>query len=217
MVSIRSDGPSGVLLSDNNLVSFSQEMSEQERRDVIDCLRYSQSLANRKHSRHQAWGRWLNTYQAGLFNNGFTLSGALLYEILSISDARELRHVMGKAIEAAGHQALSGLAATALETMLDSHHAQSFFEGWFTAGRSESMQVVPCRRDAAGFVEVMICGLQMHTEEMAGSWFKRPTAQMTITIDGAAFIYSAQAYAPYREKIRKELKEYTVIYFDGLP
>lgn len=216
-MSIRSDGQAGVLLSGNDLVSFSEDTSQQERRDILDCLRYSQSLANKKHDRNRAWRRWINTYQAGLYKSGFTLSGALPHEVRSISDSRELHHVMGNVIEATGHQALSVLARTALQTMLGSPHAQSFFDGWFTFGRSESMQVIPCRKDAAGFIDVMICGVQMHTEETAGSWFKSPQALMTIAIDGGAFRYSAQGYAPYRQMIRNELKEYTLIYFDRLP
>lgn len=217
MTSIRPEGQPDVLLGGNSLVSFDSGMPEPMRRDLLDCLRYCDVRANEKHDRHEAWTRWINAYQGGLFKHGFALSGVLPHDIVTVSDATELRHAISATIQAASNEALSRLASQALERMLGSPHAQSFFNGWFTAGRSESMQVVPCGLQATEVVDVMICGLKMQTQTTDGSWFARATSSMTITIDGGAFRYSAQAYAPYREKIRQRLRDESLNYFNHLP
>lgn len=217
MTSIRPEEQPDVLWGGNSLVSFESGMPESMRRDLLDCLRYCEIRANEKHDRQEAWTRWISAYQGGLFKHGFTLSGVLPHDILTVNDAAELRSAISTIIQAAGHEALSGLVSQALERMLGSAHAQSFFNGWFTAGRSESMQVVPCGLQPAEVVDVMICGLKMQTQTTDGSWFARATSSMTITIDGGAFRYSAQAYAPYREKIRQRLRDESLNYFNRLP
>ena len=210
------DSQSNTLLSGQSLISFSSGMSEQERIDILDCLNYSEIRADRKSDSRQAWRRWINHYQAGLFNNGFELSGALAYNVVAITERRELLDVARTAIQASGHNELSDLAHTALNTLLQSQQVQTFFEGSFSVGQRESFQVVPCRKDATGAIDVMVCGLQMQTEVTDGSWLERSQSLMTVRMDGGAYRYSAQAYEPYRAKVTKGLERYSRIYFDSL-
>ncbi|MCO8170968.1 hypothetical protein NJC40_24685 [Pseudomonas sp. 21LCFQ02] len=217
MAPTRPEGQANVLLSRDSLVSFASDLSSQERRDILDCLHYSQLRADEKRDRRQSWVSWIRLYQAGLYNNGFTLSGALEHKILSIHDPRDLHAVVRDAIQGTGHQALSVLADSALKALLRSPHAQAFFQDWFSDGQSESMQVVPCCADENGLIDVMICGIRIQTEGAVRSSFSRPTARMTITINGGAFRYSAQAYDPYRNKILQGLERYALTYFDSVP
>jgi len=210
------DSESNILLSGQSLVSFSSGMSEQERVDILDCLNYSETRADRKSDRSQAWRKWINSYQAGLFNNGFELSGALAYNVIAITERRELLDVARTAIQASGNTELSDLAHAALSTLLQSQQAQDFFENWLSVGSSESFQVVPCHKDATGAIDVMVCGMQMQTGVTDGSWLKRPQSLMTVRMDGGAYRYSAQAYEPYRAKVSKGLERYSRIYFESL-
>lgn len=204
------------LLTGSSLVSFSSGMSEQERSDILDCLNYSETRANKKYQRREAWSKWINQYQAGLFNNGFTLSGVLMDNTLTISKPADLVHATRDAIQTSGHLELSDLAYSALNRLLGSQQAQTFFQDWFSVSQSESLQVVPCRKEEGGGISVMVCGLRMQTDVTGGSWFKRPTSAMTISMDGGAYLYTAQGYAPYRDRVTRGLERYARHYFESL-
>lgn len=202
-------GPDALLEGDG-VVSFSRDMSELERRDILDCLRYSEIRANQRYRRDQDWIRWINAYQGGMLTNGFTLNGGLLHDVLTVTNARELRAEIGNAVEAAVSRELAELASTALEALLNSTHANAFFNDWSTVGKSKSLHLVPCRKEATGLIDVMTCSLQMQTVASP------PLSRARITIDGGAFTYSTEGYAPYREQIRKEVKEYSANWFERL-
>jgi len=210
------DGQSDVLLSGQSLVSFSSGMSEQERNDILDCLNYSELRATRKSDRRQAWRKWINYYQAGLFNSGFELSGALNYNMVAITERQELLEVARNAIQTSGHAELSELAHKALNTLLRSQQVEAFFQNGFSVSQSENFQVVPCRRVSTGAIDVMVCGIHMQRDTTDGSWLDRPESFMKIRVDGGAYRYSAQAYEPYRAKVTKGLERFSRIYFDSL-
>lgn len=208
---------SDVLLGGGGVVSFSSGMSGLERRDILDCLRYSEIRANKSYDREQDWSKWINAYQGGMLTNGFTLNGALLHDVLTITNAGEVRAEIGNAVEAVVSRELSDLAATALASMLDSPHANAFFKDWSSVGRSKSLHRVPCRKEATGFIDVMICSLQMQTDARSGTWLDPLISLARITIDGGAFTYSAEGYAPYRDQVRKEVREYSATWIESLP
>jgi hypothetical protein len=204
------------LLTGNSLVSFSDGMSEQEKSDILDCLNYAQAQADSRYRRRDAWSDWMRSYQAVLYNNGFKLTGALSNESLTITKPEDLLYVTRDALQATGHPELSELAYSALQKLLGSQQAQAFFEDWFSASQSESFQMVPCRKEPAGGIDVLICGIRMHTEAQAGTWFQRPTSSMTITLNGGAFLYTSQGYEPFRESVTNNLERYTRLYFANL-
>ncbi|EPJ79631.1 hypothetical protein CFII64_20473 [Pseudomonas sp. CFII64] len=210
------DAQSGVLLCGQSLVSFSSGMSEQERNDILDCLNYSELRADGKSDRRQAWRKWINHYQAGLFKSGFELSGALSSNIVAITERRELLDVARDAIQGSGHRELSELAHSALNTFLRSQQVEAFFQNGFSVSQNESFQVVPCCRVATGAIDVMVCGIHMQRDTTDGSWLDRPESFMKIRMDGGAYRYSAQAYEPYRAKVTKGLERFSRIYFDSL-
>lgn len=210
------DKQAHALLGDNSLVSFSSGLSDQGRNDILECLSFADTDASQKHSRRDAWTSWINRYQRGLFNNGFTLSGVLNSEILSITDRRDLPDVARKAIQASAHTELAELARSALDTLLRGAHAESFFQGWFKSGLSESFQVVPCRKDATGRVEVMVCGFNLRTETLQGGWLEDSLSGMTLRVNGGAYMYSPEAYEPYRERVLARLEKHSLRYFESL-
>lgn len=210
------DARSDKVLVGQSLVSFSFDMSENERNDILDCLNYCETRADRKYDRHGGWKKWINRYQAGLYNNGFKLSGALDSNTVQVSHIREVPEVLRTAIQTSGHPRLAALGHATLERMLGSSHAQSFFQRWFSAGLTESLQVVPCQRAPSGDIEVLICGVRLVTERIEGAWFQAPHSSMMISVDGGAYLFNEQAYGPYREKVESALVRYTRIYFDSL-
>jgi len=210
------DGKGGILLSGSNLVSFSDDLSEQEENDILDCVTYSELVASEKSDREKAWFGWINRYQGGLLKSGLEISGVLNSNTFSISHRRELPYVASRLIHAYGHRELGELARSSLEALFRSDHAQSFFEHWFSNSVSESLQLVPCRQTVSGHVEVMVCGLQLVTESTQGSWFQRSEARMTIHVDGGAFLYKPEGFASHRAALNRRLQRYGRNYFDSL-
>ncbi|MBD8571999.1 MULTISPECIES: hypothetical protein [Pseudomonas syringae group] len=211
-----SNAQAPLLMTGHSLVSFFADASEQETNDILDCLNYSEIRAGRKFDRQQDWSKWINRYQAGLYQNGFSLSGALNKETFLINEPRDLLVATRDVIRGSGHAELASLASEALGKLLSSHQMKAFFEDWFSTSRGESLQIVPCRQSTAGAVDVLVCGIHMQTESTGGSWFTRPTSTLNIRIDGGAYRYSADSYEPFREKVVDNLDRYTRIYFENL-
>lgn len=209
------EGVSGVL-SGSNIVSFSDDLSEQVINDILDCVCYSEIVASEKSDRQKAWFGWINRYQGGLLKSGLKINGVLDDRTVSIEHHRELPYVAFRLIQDYGHQELGKLARASLDALLRGDHAQSFFKDWFSNSVSESFQLVPCRQAASGDVEVMVCGLQLVTESTQGGWFQRPDARMTIHVDGGAFLYKPETFAPHRAKLNERLQKYSGEYFDSL-
>jgi hypothetical protein len=210
------DSQGKVVLVGQSLVSFSSHTTDVERDDILDCLNYAETRADRKYDRHRFWKRWINRYQAGLYNNGFRISGALVSNTFDVTHIREVPDVIRTAIEGSGHPQLGALGRSALERMLRSSHAQSFFKEWFSSGQSETLQIVPCRQLASGEIDVMVCGIRLVTEMVEGGWFEAPTGRLQISVDGGAYRYSRDAYAPYREEVKSSIEAYAQLYFDSI-
>lgn len=210
------DSEGGILLSGSSLVSFSDGLSEQEENDILDCVTYSELVASEKSDRQKAWFGWINRYQGGLLKSGLKISGVLDSNTLSISHHRELPYVASRLIHDYGHRELGELARSSLEALFRSDHARSFFKHWFSNSVSESLQLIPCRQTESGYIEVMVCGLQLITESTQGSWFQRPEARMTIHVDGGAFLYKPEGFAPHRATLNRRLQKYGGEYFDSL-
>ncbi|WP_206302268.1 hypothetical protein, partial [Pseudomonas viridiflava] len=92
-----------LLMTGHSLVSFFADASEQETNDILDCLNYSEIRAGRKFDRQQDWSKWINRYQAGLYQNGFSLSGALSKETFLINKPRDLLVATRDVIRGSGH------------------------------------------------------------------------------------------------------------------
>lgn len=216
-----SNAQSNSVLTGNSLVSFSPGTSAEERGDILDCLTYTELRANKKFDRRTGWSKWLNRYEAGLYKNGFALSGALSNNTITVDNYRALPSIADEMIHTASrdateHRELARLASSALNAMFESDQAQVFFRDWFSTERSESFQVVPCCRNESGHIEVMICGMQMITETVEGSWFHRASALMTVSVSGGTYLYSREAYEPYRNKVESKLAEQTYAAFQNI-
>ncbi|MCF7531891.1 hypothetical protein [Pseudomonas petrae] len=204
------------LLTGQNLVTFSSGVSDQEKNDILDCLNYTEMRADRKFDRQHAWKRWIERYQAGLFNSGFKLGGVLESNVIRIQHRRELPEVVRSSIQSTGSPHLGVQGRSALEAMLRSSQVQSFFEDWFSTGRAEAFQVVPCRKASNGQIEVMVCGLNMLVETATKAWLTAPRLTMEIHVNGGSYLYDKKAFEPYREKVQSTLERYSRLYFDSL-
>jgi hypothetical protein len=197
------------LLVGDNLVSFGTGISQELRNDILDCLLYAQLSADEKYNRSRAWRPWIEQYQRVIYRNGSRLTGAVNPTRLTIKRLRDLRYLPINATGTATSPQLRALMRGSLDMLLNSGHAQTFFNSWFSAGRSESFQVVPCMQDEQGGVTILVCGLQMTTTALRQGFFFWDVlgGEMMVQSNGASFRFTAQNYEPYRTKIRDRLAD----------
>lgn len=197
----------GATLVGDSLLSFGDGIDQPLREDILDCLMYAQLSADKKYLKRTAWKPWIEQYQRVIHQNGGSLNGAIDPMNLKIKRLRDLRNLPLASRGTATSPQLRALMNASLETLLDSPHAKTFFNSWFSSGRSESFEVVPCQIDDEGGVTILVCGLQMTTTAVSNAAFfwQALSGEMTVRSNGASFRFSAQGYAPYRDKIRNYL------------
>lgn len=191
------------LLMGRSLVSFEATISATLRDDVMNCLLYAQLSADTKYDRKRNWRRWVEQYQRVIYQKGGLISGAINPVRLDIRHLRELRHLPYRLAGGATSPTLQALLEASIMQLMDGEHAQAFFGSWFTTGRSESMQVIPCQASGSTGASIMVCGLHMTTRALAqGSWFwEILSGVMTVRANGASFTLTEQNYAPFRQQI----------------
>lgn len=200
--------PSESLAMGNSLVSLSQSIAVQRRADVLDCLLYAQLMADRKYDRKRDWKRWIDKYQKVIYENGGQIRGAIAPVRLRIRRLRDLRSIHHQIAESARPRELQMLLHRSINALMESDHAKTFFNSWFSRGRSESMQVIPCTDTDDGATAILICGLQMITKVVYGSvGWDLISGEMELRSEGASFSLSEKGYAPFRDKISNYLAQ----------
>lgn len=193
-----------------NLVSFSQGIAADLKAEIMDCLLFAQLSADAKYQRGAQWKPWIEKYQKVIFNNGSPLSGAIDPLHLTIKRMRDVRNL--RLSGTATSPQLQALVQRSFDQLMDSDHANAFFSKWFTSGRSESFQVVPCQSDGRGGATVMVCGLQMTTREWgSGLYFWQIlNGEMTVRANGASFRFTRAGYEPFRQAIQDALADHAL-------
>jgi hypothetical protein len=198
---------SDTLLIGNNLLSFEASISRSLRDDLLDCLLYAEQSADKKHDRSANWKLWIEQFQRVIYQKGGRLTGAIDPNQVVIEHIRELRNVPYMIAGSATSRALQVLLDRSISTLLASEHAKTFFHSWFSSGRSESFQVIPCRVSQGGGVSILVCGLQMTSQasKPERALWEAPGGELTIRSNGGSFLLTEESYLPYRERIRAHL------------
>ena len=189
----------------SNLVSFSEGMTPGLRQDLLDCLLYAQLAADDSFSPRRQWSAWLDTYQRSIAEKGarrtenFAGGTLKIHRFSELGRLRFPRSVMRV-------PGLGQLFGQSLDRLMASEQAKKFFGSWFSAGRSESFQVVPCIQNKEDEATILLCGMQMTTGFRPSRYFWQVLAgEMTVRYTGAAFVFSRQAFEPVRQAVRDAL------------
>jgi hypothetical protein len=204
--------PKTVLFS-SNLVSFLPGVSKEDRADILDVLLLAELSASEQYSREKNWQQWIDVYKSVLVGSGITSRNSLSQNPVKVSNQSGFRREAGKLVKTISPPGLARVAEAALDAMFNSTHAQQFFSSWFNfnSGRSDNFQVVPCEKASSDEVNVAVCGLQMVTRTTVrppnGFWPEWPFKyEMTLTLRGGGYVYSASRYAPHRERVGEALR-----------
>lgn len=201
---------SDTLLMGNNLVSFEASISSGLRDDILDYLSYAQQSADKKHDRNANWKLWIEQFQRVLYQKGGRLTGAINADQLVIEHIRELRYVPYMIAGTATSRELQAVLERSISTLLDSSHAMTFFNSWFSSGRSESFQVIPCVVGHGGGVNILVCGLQMTSRAFKPGRVPWEVlgGDLTIRSNGGSFLLTEASYQPHREGIMGHLSRH---------
>lgn len=197
---------SDTLLMGNNLLSFEASIPGSVRDDILDCLLYAEQSADKKHDRSVQWKLWIEQFQRVIYQKGGGLTGSINPDQVVIEHIRELRYVPYMIAGSATSRELQAVLERSISTLLDSSHAKTFFNSWFSSGRSESFQVIPCVVGQGG-VNILVCGLQMTTRAFKPGRVPWEVlgGDLTIRSNGGSFLLTEDSYQPYREGIKAYL------------
>jgi len=199
------NNPTDILLGGTNLISFSACTLAGEKADILDCLAYAEINASNRFNRKRHWAQWIDRYQLELYKNGFEITDALPGERFVLTDPRDLYSVVSDALETGENRELERLASTSFLALLRSQDGKAFFRNWFSRERSENVQIIPCRRDSRGRIEMLFCGLEMLIATTESSWFEGSRSKIAVTISGGEYRFSAGSYERYRQKVESFL------------
>ena len=201
------------LLLGTNLVSFHSNITMSVRDDIKDCLLLAQLRASEQFDSERYWPQWVDAYRRTLISVGSNLSEVIDRPQVKVKTQKYFQVEAAKLVASMPSPSLSVAANDALDAMYQSAHAKTFYESWFSSGRSDSFQIIPCEKTHAGDIDIMLCGLQMTTRTKVTDI--RPvffpiwpfSYELTLLLRGGRFLFSEAAYGPYRQSVRAELRE----------
>jgi hypothetical protein len=197
------------LLAGDSLISFGEGISQALRADIMDCLLYAQPSADGRFDKRKFWQPWIEEFKSQLWRTGGQQTGAVIPRPKTINGLATLSSLRLDVLGAASSPQLQSLLKHSLDALMTGEHAQTFFNSWFSSGRSESFQVVPCESDGSGGATILVCGLQLTTKAVGSGLFPWQVlaGEMTVIANGAACRLTSQGYEPYRKSIQDYLKD----------
>ena len=188
-----------------NLVSFGEGIEEGLQQDVLDCLLYAQLKADGETSRQNDWRGWLHAFQQSMGSAGARQSDVVGDNMMIVRGLRDLRNP--RFLGADSSAELRDLFNRSIDALMTSEHANTYFRSWFTSGRSESFQVVPCVMETDDEVTIMLCGLQLTTLAFRSGFFFWDVlrGEMRVHYAGAAYRFSRTLFEPSRSQVQETL------------
>lgn len=192
------------LLSGKNLVSFAHNIAPGLRQDILDCLLYAQLKADESVPHRDDWRTRQGAYQRSLEKNGANRYADVRDQRVKIHHLRDLRKLQ---LPVNRSPELHQLYGRSLDKLMTSEHAQAFFSSWFTSGRSEHFQVVPCAMHSEDEATIVLCALQMTTTSLRPAlyFWQILGGEMMVQAAAAGFRFSSKAFDPYRQAVQDTL------------
>ena len=199
--------PDEALLAGASLLSFAGNVEPDLRQDITDCLQHARLVADDRHSSRMNWRAWLDAYQRSIAATGGPRSAGINDARLKIHSFSDIGKLQLPVVDNAGE--LRQLYRSSLDKLLNSDHATRFFRSWFTSGRSESFQLMPCAMRNEDEVSILLCSLQMTTLALrpARYFWQILGGEMQVHAVTTAFRFSRQSFEPFRQTVRDALAD----------
>jgi hypothetical protein len=192
----------------NSLVSFSTEISRQDRDDIFTCLLRAERVAG-KVSRDEHFAYWAYRYGKALEQRGCLKSSSIIHEPAVITSASELEDISFGVINSAGSLLLAQQAVASLKASEFQRHGNHFFESDGEQSVTAGFQVVPCLASSGKTVTLLVCGVHIagQVETRDFDFWTHSRREMVLRITGGAYRFDRDAYAMHRERDARQIGE----------
>lgn len=204
------------LMVGENLVTFTQGVSPQDRQDMLDLMVCAEMYATDQVDQHVSPSTWLTFYQQKLLMHGCKIMSFVAddtFTAFSIEEVRafELRVAAKDGDVLFPQMVKQGLVALNLEEKAVRHLAQ------LSVPRRDSPKSVlcnvnPCYTDERNRAFLCICALVLSYEVQVkhGMLTDTYTQYVTLSPNGGRYLFDREVYATHRQQIHDQ----TAAYFD---
>lgn len=198
------------LMVGENLVTFTEGVSQQDRQDMLDLMVYAEMYATRQVDQHACPGDWLTFYQQKLLMHGCKIMSFVAddtFTAFSVEQVRafELRVAAKDGDVLFPEMVKQGLVALNLEEKAARHLAQSSVPRR-DALKSVLCNVNPCYTDERNRTFLCICALVLSYEVQVkhGLITDTYTQYVTLSPGGGRYLFDRDVYAMHRQQVHAQ-------------
>lgn len=207
------------VVAGSNLVSFLSGFSREEKSDVLKVLRFADYFASATWRRQDAWLSWMMYYRAQLQKYGCTPGAQVFMEPVVVTEPAELDRIVYSIKGLSGVDRLVEGVAKTFKTMRLDRYARAFFQHGRGEGTLSTFQSVPCERNRAGQMQILMIGV--HANAYASTDIFGLTEitkrDMVVRLTGGIYTFDPQAFAVHRDYVRSRLKGNARLAIQNLP
>jgi hypothetical protein len=196
------------VVAGSNLVSFLSGFSRQEKSDVLKVLRFADYFASATWRRQDAWLSWMMYYRAQLQKYGCKPGAQVFMDPIVVTEPAELDRIVYTIKGLSGVDRLVEEVARGFRSMRINEYARVFFQQGRGEGTLSTFQSVPCERNSAGQIQILMIGV--HANAYASSDIFGLTEitkrDMVVRLTGGIYTFDAEAFAPHRDYLRSRLQ-----------
>lgn len=205
-----------VLMVGENLVTFTEGVTPQDRQDMLDLMVCAEMYATDQADQHVSPTRWLTCYQQKLLMHGCKIMSFVAddtFDAFTVAEAMDFKlRVASKDGDVVFVQMVKqGLAALKLEQKVARHLAQTSVPQR-DSPKAVLCSVNPCYTDEHNRAFLCICGLVLSYEVQVrhGMLTDTYTQYVTLSPNGGRYLFDRDVYATHRQQIHDQ----TAAYFD---
>lgn len=198
------------LMVGENLVTFTEGVSQQDRQDMLDLMVCAEMYATDQVDQHVSPGNWLTFYQQKLLMHGCKIMSFVAedtFTAFSVDEVRafELRVAAKDGDVVFANMVKQGLVALNLEEKAARHLAQSSVPRR-DSHKSVLCNVNPCYTDDRNRAFLCICALVLSYEVQVkhGLITDTYTQYVTLSPSGGRYLFDRDVYATHREQIHQQ-------------
>lgn len=196
----------GVSVVGDCLVSFSREVTPQDRQDIEDSLLYAELEANAKYDRKKDGQKWFLEFCTVLVSINFAPRSLVPRTRKVINSTQELRENI---IEIVGKESprLAEFTRQTYEALKLNDLAKDFFKGDLVDGLAGIVRNAPCEVVEPDTVSVFLCAIHYKAVATYLDYFfwEDITRTLEIVSDGGQYVFDRKRFNVYREPVRRKI------------
>lgn len=208
------------LVDDGSLVSFTVNLTGQQKQDVLYSTLLAQLAANKKHNRFDDPKPWYEFYTNVMGNLGWTMQNFHFDEYKSHQVGFKISQVTLELLSAiiGGEAELLAVVKETLDNLAKSPEGITLFGSSSSSGKSGNFQILPCTLDKSNQISVAFLGSYFKADHVAKDYFFVTYQKQDIHLFKSTHVLTLNEdhYSKVREKVIKKLGDKVDRYIDDL-